>query len=116
MASAVKGGSPGVARAAPTTASIISSRFFIANRCRAAALAWIGHAYDDADLAADTRVSVPIHVDPQRRVTRLWETLGVRLVKIRIGYSRHWPMVRGPGTDGSWRRATDARVMGEEAM
>src|SRR5205807_54768 len=43
---------------------------------------WLHWARDDDDLAVDTRVSVPILVDPTRNITRLWATLGVRLSKL----------------------------------
>jgi hypothetical protein len=85
------------------------------DRCRAAALAWIEHAYDDPDLAADTRVSVPVYVDPQRRATRLWATLGVRLAKIRFSYARNYPMVRESAKADGWRAASDVRVMPTDA-
>src|SRR3954462_13606046 len=39
-------------------------------RCERFAADWLAHALKDADLGADTRVSVPIVVDPARQVTR----------------------------------------------
>jgi hypothetical protein len=71
-------------------------------RCREAALAWIAHAYDDPDLAADTRVCVPIASDPNRGITRLWSTLGVRLLKLRVDYSGRYPHYRRAGSGDSW--------------
>jgi hypothetical protein len=48
---------------------------------------WLRRAYQDKDLAVDTRVSVPIYVDPTRGVTLLWATLGVRLSKLDAKYA-----------------------------
>lgn len=49
---------------------------------------WLSKAFDDPDLAIDTRVSVPIYVDPGRNVVRLWATLGVRLTRLHVSYAR----------------------------
>jgi hypothetical protein len=57
-------------------------------KCYGRATAWLPKALEDEDLAADTRVSVPIFVDPGRGVTRLWATLGVRLAKLDASYAR----------------------------
>jgi hypothetical protein len=57
-------------------------------RCYRQATEWLPKALDDEDLAADTRVSVPIAADPGRNVTRLWATLGVRLAKLDAKYAR----------------------------
>jgi hypothetical protein len=57
-------------------------------RCYQRAIKWLAKAFDDPDLAADTRVSVPIFVDRGRNVTRLWATLGVRLAKLEASYAR----------------------------
>ena len=73
-----------------------------AARCRDAALAWLANAYDDPDLAADTRVCIAIAADPTRQVTRLWSTLGVRLTKLTVDYSRHYPHYRRAGSGGPW--------------
>jgi hypothetical protein len=59
-----------------------------AAKCYQQADSWLPRAFDDPDLAADTRVSVPIFVDRQRGVTRLWATLGVRLAKLDASYAR----------------------------
>ena len=55
--------------------------------CERIAAEWIGHVFDDPDLKADTRVSVPIFVDPDRRIVRIWATLGVRLAKLETKYA-----------------------------
>ena len=48
---------------------------------------------DMPDLAIDTRMSIPITMDPGRNVTRLWATLGVRLAPLEAKYARP-PKVR----------------------
>ncbi len=83
-----------------------------AERCRAAALAWLGGAFDDPDLAVDTRVSIPIAFDVQRETSRLWATLGVRLVKLRVRYG-HAPSVRREGGDDASWREVDASALGD---
>jgi hypothetical protein len=57
-------------------------------RCYRQATEWLPKALEDEDLAADTRVSVPIALDPGRGATRLWATLGVRLAKLDAKYAR----------------------------
>jgi hypothetical protein len=56
-------------------------------RCYQMAAEWLPRALDDADLAADTRVSVPVYADVERGVTKLWVTLGVRLAKLEASYA-----------------------------
>ena len=70
-------------------------------RCYKLAADWLPKALADEDLAADTRVSVPVYHDPARRVTRLWMTLGVRLAKLDVSYVTP-PSVR-PTQGGEWR-------------
>jgi hypothetical protein len=41
----------------------------------------------DKDLAALTHAAVPIFVDANRRVTRVWTTLGVRLVRLDASFA-----------------------------
>lgn len=67
------------------------------------ALSWLETCEADTDLALDTRVSIPIHHDPVRGVTRLWATLGVRLAKLEATYATS-PEIR-PRTGGEWQRA-----------
>ena len=42
---------------------------------------------------------MPIFIDTDRRVTRLWATVGVRLTKLEANYARppHVKPVKGPG-------------------
>ncbi len=67
-----------------------------------AALTWLDAYESDADLACDTRVAIPIFIDPIRKVTRLWATLGVRLAPLEASYARP-PMVRLKGEAGPWQ-------------
>jgi len=63
---------------------------------------WLPRALADPDLAADTRVAVPIYVDG--RMTRLWATLGVRLAKLEAGYARPPNLKPALGLD-PWQEA-----------
>jgi hypothetical protein len=72
-----------------------------------AALKWLARL-DSSDLhvevpelTADARVSVPIARDLSRNVTRLWATLGVRLVPLNADYARR-PKVRAKEKGGEW--------------
>lgn len=69
--------------------------------CYQLAVAWLPKALADPDLATDTRVALPIFVDYQRQVTRLWLTLGVRLSKLDAAYVRP-PSVR-PDKGSKWK-------------
>jgi hypothetical protein len=72
---------------------------------KAVALAWLETMRDDPDLARDTRVTVPIFRSLARNKTRLWATLGVRLVRLEVSYARA-PKVRPLNEDSedrSWR-------------
>ena len=54
-------------------------------------------------MTVDTRVAVPIAVDYQRKVTRLWLTLGIRLAKLEASYAR--PPYLKSATGGDWHPA-----------
>ncbi|MDP6439350.1 MAG: hypothetical protein QGH74_06930 [Candidatus Brocadiia bacterium] len=69
---------------------------------RKAALSWLENFGGDPDLACDTRVAVPILVDPMRDRTTLWATLGVRLSHLEASYARP-PFVRPTGSGGTWQ-------------
>jgi hypothetical protein len=71
-------------------------------RCERVASEWLAHALEDPDLAADTRVAVPVVVDPARHVTRLWTTLGVRLTKLEASFARP-PRARPVEGPGDWQ-------------
>ena len=49
---------------------------------------WLEVFEEDIDLSLDTRVSVPIYVDPIEKKTRLWATLGVRLADLEATYKK----------------------------
>jgi len=67
-------------------------------------LEWLAGMAADADLACDTRVSVPIYVDPIQGTVRVWATLGVRLAHLEAAYARP-PRVRPLVSGGPWRDA-----------
>jgi hypothetical protein len=73
------------------------------DRCYKAADAWLAKVFDDPDLAVDTRVSVPILVDTERRVTRLWATLGVRLAKMDASYARPPKIMPADDMEAEWK-------------
>jgi len=70
-------------------------------RCYQAATEWLPKANADADLAVDTRVAVPLFVDPNRGVTRVWLTLGVRLTRLDAAYARP-PSLKPARAVGEW--------------
>jgi hypothetical protein len=74
------------------------------DRCYDAAIAWLKGVSDrkDPDLAADTRVAVPIYVDPFRKTTRLWVTVGVRLTRLETSYVRP-PRIKPANDTGDWK-------------
>ena len=55
---------------------------------KTAALEWLKDLAQNADLACDTRVSLPIYRDDIARRTRSWATLGVRLARLDADYAR----------------------------
>jgi len=72
--------------------------------CTKLAGEWLAKCEDDPDLAADTRVSVPIFADYVNEKTRLWATLGVRGAKLLAHYYKapKWRPVRKEGHLGQW--------------
>jgi len=77
--------------------------------CYNSAEAWLSKLWDDSDFAADTRISVPIGMDPQRSTTRLWATVGVRLAKLQTRYATP-PKIRVAGSGGAWEGAEDIKL------
>jgi hypothetical protein len=71
-----------------------------AEACYRQAAGWLPKAFADPDLAADTRVAVPVAVDPHG--TRLWVTLGVRLSKLDAAYARA-PSMKPARGKGEWQ-------------
>jgi len=70
--------------------------------CYSTAVAWLEKAAQDADLAADTRVAVPVYYDPQRGTMRLWVTLGVRLTRLDTRFIRP-PRIKPAMGEGEWK-------------
>jgi hypothetical protein len=71
----------------------------------AAAEKWLGQIATDPDLAADTRVIVPVYYDPLKGEMSVWATAGVRLVKLSAAYdSRFLPSVRPVADGGEWKK------------
>ena len=68
------------------------------------ALDWLDDLDKHADLACDTRVLVPIYVDPLSGKTRLWATLGVRLAPLKAEYAKP-PKLRPKDDKGPWQDA-----------
>jgi hypothetical protein len=67
----------------------------------AKAAEWLASYGKDADLAVDTRVSVPLYFDGQHRRTQLWATIGVRLAKLDVSYARP-PKIKPTEGAGGW--------------
>jgi hypothetical protein len=70
--------------------------------CYQAAREWLDSIADEPDLAEDTRVAVPIYVDPFKGTTRLWVTLGVRLTKLEARFVRA-PRLKPAEGEGDWK-------------
>jgi hypothetical protein len=68
---------------------------------------WLGNL-NHRDLAVDTRVSVPVLNDPIANSTRLWATIGVRLVKLDAEYARA-PKMR-QNAQSQWQDVEDHRL------
>jgi hypothetical protein len=79
--------------------------------CYQAAGAWLARIADEADLAEDTRVAVPIYVDPFKGRTRLWVTLGVRLTKLEARFVRA-PRLKPAEGEGEWKVVEDWKLHG----
>jgi hypothetical protein len=78
-------------------------------RCYSLAEEWLVRAFGDPDLAEDTRVAVPLYIDRQRNVTRLWLTLGVRLCRLSADYSVP-PRIKPAEGTGDWQPADSAEA------
>jgi hypothetical protein len=63
---------------------------------------WLSKLADDPDLAADTRVSVPLYDDPRTGKVRLWMTIGVRLAELDAGYATA-PRIRPADGSADWK-------------
>jgi hypothetical protein len=86
------------------------------NRSRGLELAsaWLSQGWkSDADLATDTRISVPIMYDARRNVTRLWVTLGVRLARLDSNFARA-PRIRPDDGEADWTDAKNFQLEGKQ--
>jgi hypothetical protein len=70
--------------------------------CYTAAEQWLGKLEGESDLAEDTRVAVPIYIDPMRGKMRLWVTLGVRLTQLNADYMKV-PRLKPASGEGDWK-------------
>jgi hypothetical protein len=85
------------------------------DRCYDAALEWLNKLGDDPDLAQDTRVAVPIYVDPLRNKMRLWATLGVRLTQLDARYVRP-PRIKPAIGEGDWQTVEESKLHDASAL
>jgi hypothetical protein len=79
------------------------------DHCYQQACGWLEKVFDDADLVADARVAVPVYQDVQRRVTRLWTTLGVRLARLNAEYVKP-PSIKPKDGGGDWQAVEAGRL------
>jgi hypothetical protein len=77
-----------------------------------AAADWLKKIEGDADLAVDTRVSVPVFADLIHNKTKLWATLGVRLAKLDVSFVRP-PRARPAEGEGEWQTLRPDQLGGE---
>ncbi|MCU0726910.1 MAG: hypothetical protein MUE73_14150 [Planctomycetes bacterium] len=68
-------------------------------RCKALSLEWLGNWTEDPDLAVDRRVAVPVYAD--RRETRIWATIGVRLTQLFVDWAS-MPKIRSADGSSPW--------------
>jgi hypothetical protein len=69
---------------------------------------WLAKAFQDRDLAQDTRVAVPIFIDGNSDSTRLWLNLGVRMASLDAEYARP-PHVKSK-QEREWRQVKDEEM------
>lgn len=81
----------------------------------AAAEAWLPQLSTDADLAVDTRVSVPMYVDYLHKTTRLWLTLGVRLARLNAAYAVG-PRLRPADGSSDWEERSGGDLESAEYL
>jgi hypothetical protein len=79
--------------------------------CEAKATEWLASFRKDADLAVDTRVSVPLFYDTGSGRTRLWGTIGVRLARLDVSYARPPKIKPAQGTD-EWQAVEPSQLEG----
>jgi hypothetical protein len=79
--------------------------------CYKLATSWLPKAFSDPDLAVDTRVAVPIYLNRDLGLTRLWVTLGVRLTRLETSYVRP-PSLKPANGAGEWKPADWHQLQG----
>ena len=77
--------------------------------CYSGAESWLAKLGDEPDLAEDTRVAVPVYVDPQRGTMRLWVTLGVRLTQLDTRFMKA-PRIKPASGEGDWEAVEDWKL------
>lgn len=71
---------------------------------RTLAIDWLEDFQSDPDLAVDTRVVVPVAINPIRGTTHLWGTAGVRLARLEVKFEDGFlPSVRVAGSEDEWK-------------
>lgn len=72
---------------------------------RRLAMEWLTNFRTDPDLAVDTRVIVPVAVNPAEQRTQLWATVGVRLARLEVEFDGgHLPSIRPQGSTTPWKK------------
>jgi hypothetical protein len=84
-------------------------------RCYRLAADWLPAAFADEDLAADTRVAVPVYIDRGRGAVRAWATLGVRLARLEASYARA-PRIKPVRGEGEWEEVPPHRLARSEYL
>ena len=85
--------------------ALIDGEVESSGQARKRALAWLKKFKDDPDLGVDTRVVVPVAVNPLRGTTQLWGTAGVRLVRLEVKFAQQFiPSIRAAGSDDAWQK------------
>ena len=71
---------------------------------RALSLEWLEDFKNDPDLSRDTRIVVPVAIDPLQETTHLWGTAGVRLARLDVQFEAGYvPSVRVAGSEEEWK-------------
>ncbi|MFN0195428.1 MAG: hypothetical protein ACKVT0_01680 [Planctomycetaceae bacterium] len=77
--------------------------------CYAAATTWLEAIADEPDLAEDSRVVVPIYVDPIKGTSRLWMTLGIRLSTLEAKFATS-PSIKPVEGEGEWKKVQEHKL------
>jgi hypothetical protein len=84
-------------------------------KCEKAASDWLARLKTDLDLAADTRVSVPLFYDLRTNTVRLWMTIGVRLAALDARYARG-PQARPTDGSADWKPVEPYKLIPTEYL